>query len=72
MSGTNQVNGLTITPIKDDEGNIISFTVSGGTNLKSLLDKFSKENCEHDYDSVDVEGMGTVYICKKCGEKDYD
>jgi len=29
---------LQVTPIKDDEGNIISFTASGGTNIKKLLD----------------------------------
>ena len=63
---------LTINPIKDDKGNLISFTVSGGTNLKELLEKFNKENCEHDVDWIDVEGFGTVGDCKKCGERIHD
>lgn len=65
--------GLIVTPIKDDDGNVISFTVSGGTNLSTILDKFNKEYCEHDdYEKIDVEGFGTVFVCKLCGELDYD
>ena len=28
--------------------------------------------CEHDFDHIDCEGFGTVFICKKCGEREYD
>lgn len=68
----NNQNNIRVTPIKDDAGNLISFTVSGGVNIKTLLDKFVKENCQHDYDHIDCEGFGTVFVCKKCGERDYD
>lgn len=69
---TQSTDGLQITSIKDDKGNLISFTVSGGTNIKTLLDRFMKENCDHDYEKIDCEGFGTVFVCKKCGDRDYD
>jgi len=69
---TESLDGLQVTPIKDSNGNLISFTVSGGVNIKTLLDKFLKENCKHDVEWTSVEGFGTVGECKICGEKIYD
>ena len=57
---------LEVTKIRDDHGNLISFMVSGGTNIQTLLDRFDDKKCLHDTIFRETIPRGSKWYCRTC------